>query len=388
MEWHANDLAGWPDDSSDLDLERYWPPGPGLIVHPDLAPLTGQACRAKSEPHGVLRIGKGQAYGKRGGQRWVGAAVVDVGEVRQPIRNFHELVDLLEADEGDKLRIGIESGRITVVMVRYARHGLEAALGLIAENRNVDRLRAANAAHAGESTRRLRAGLDSELLASSKVALVGVGAVGSLLAEMLIRSGVGTLTLMDGGVVRPGNCIRHLARPTDVGRSKSEAVRDRIIDTGVVSKKEARHRLIVETRPLTSATATEQLFKVHDLVIDATGDGPATALVCTGSRILDEPSVTVCLQRGGTVARVDRFPLRNGESHAEALQPGGPDVVLREGGCGDPVSPTPPWACAAAAARAAGMVVDELSGRNLYPPTVIDVLIGRPDGPPIPAGPQ
>ena len=387
-EWHANDLAGWPDASPDLDLERYWPRVPGLIVHPDLAPLTGQTCRAKSEPHGVLRIGKGQAYGKKRSQRWLGAAIVDGGEVRQPIRNFHELVDLLGADEGDKLRIGIMSGRITVVMVRYARHGLEAALGLIAENRNVDRLGAAKTAHTGESTRRLRAGLDADLLASSKVALVGVGAVGSLLAEMLVRSGVGSLTLMDGGIVRPGNCIRHLARPADVGRNKADTVRDHIIHAGVLSEKEARDRLTVETRSLTSAMATEQLFEVHDLVIDATGDGPATALVCTASRILDEPSVTVCLQRGGTVARVDRFPLRNGESHSEALQPGEPDVVLREGGCGDPVSPTPPWACAAAAARAAGMVVDELSGRHLYPPTVIDVLIGRPDGPPVPAGLQ
>ena len=296
-------------------------------------------------------------------------------------------MDLLTVDEGEKLRIGIESGSIRIVIVRYTRQGLEAALGLIAENHNTDRLGAANTAHTGESTQRLRAGLDSELLASSKVALVGVGAVGSLLAEMLIRSGVGALTLMDGGAVRPGNCIRHLARPSDVGRNKADVVRDRIIDAGVLSKREARERLTVEPRPLTSATATERLFEAHDLVIDATGDGPATALVCTASRILDKTAVTVCLQRGGTVARVDRFPLRNGETHGEALEPGGPSVVLREGGCGDPVSPTPPWACAAAAARAAGIVADVLSGRHRYPPTVIDVLISQPDSPRLPAVP-
>ena len=79
-EWHANNLAGWPDDPPDLDLERYWPSAPGLIVHPDLAPLTGHTCRAKSESHGVLRIGKGQAYGKKRGRRWHGAAVVDIGK--------------------------------------------------------------------------------------------------------------------------------------------------------------------------------------------------------------------------------------------------------------------------------------------------------------------
>ena len=385
-EWHANDLAGWPDDPPDLDLERYWLRTSGLIVHPDLAPLTGQTCRAKIEPHGVLQIGKGWAYRNKHRQRWLGAAVVDAGELSQPVRTFLELADLLGAEEAERLRIGIENGEVRVVMVRYRRQGHEAALGLIAENRNTNRLRAANTAHAGESTRRLRAGLDAEVLAGSKVALVGLGAVGSLLAEMLIRSGVGALTLIDGGIIRPGNCIRHLAIPADVGRNKADVVRDRIIGAGVVSKKEARGRLAVESRPLTSASAAEQLFEAHDLVIDATGDGPATALVCTASRILGKPSVTVCLQRGGTVARVDRFPLCRGEIHGEALQPGGPDVVLREGGCGDPVSPTPPWACSAAAARAAGMAADLLSGRHLYPPTVIDVLIGQPDGPPIPAG--
>ena len=386
QEWHANDLAGWPDDPADLDLERYWPTLAGLIIHPDLAHLTGRTCRAKKERHGVLRIMLGRAHRNLQRQSWFGAAVVDVGELTEPIRSFDELADRLGTQRAEELRTGIETGSVSVVMVRYRRQGHESALGLIAQNRNPNRLSAAATAHMGESTRRLRAGLDREALTDTTIAIVGVGAVGSLLAEMLLRSGVGSLTLIDGRTVRPGNCIRHVAVPADVGRSKAEAVRDRIVAAGLLTEREARQSLTLHTGKLTSAAAAEKLFEDHDLVIDATGNGPATALVSTASRILDKPAITVCLQRGGAAARVDRFPLRDGESHDEPLPPAEAEVDLREGGCGDPVSPTPPWACAAAAARAAGMATDLLAGRCLYPPTVIDVLIGRPDGPVAAAG--
>lgn len=381
QQWHANDLAGWPGDPADLDLERYWPTAAGLIIHPDLAPLTGRRCKAKRERHGVLRIMAGRAHRNLQRQSWFGAAVVDAGELTEPIRSFDELSEVLGAQAADKLRTGIEDGSVSVVMVRYRRQGNEAAIGLMAQNRNPSRLSAAATAHTGESTRRLRAGLDREALADTKVAIVGLGAVGSLLAEMLIRSGVGALTLVDGCVVRPGNCIRHVATPADVGRGKAEVVRDRIVAAGLLTERQARQSLTSQTEMLTSATAAEKLFEDHDLIIDATGNGPVTALMSTASRILDKPAITVCLQRGGAVARVDRFPLGDGEAHHEPLPPAEHEAVLREGGCGDPVSPTPPWACAGAAARAAGMATDVLSGRCLYPPTVIDVLIGRPDGP-------
>ena len=279
------------------------------------------------------------------------------------------------------LRTGIENGTIRILMVRYSRQGYEAAIGLIAENQNPHLLKAAIAAHTGESTRHLRAGLDAEVLSNVRVAIVGIGAVGSLLAEMLARSGIGALTLVDGSFIRPGNCIRHVAAQSDVGRNKAEVVRDRIIEGGWIHGGEARNRVTAESGMLTTAADTVTLFSNHDLVVDATGNGPATALLCTASRILNKPLVTVCLQRSGTVARVDRFPLGPDEVHADPLPPGGPEMVLREGGCGNPISPTPPWACGAAAARAAGMVTDLLSGRSLYPPTVVDVLIGHHEGP-------
>ena len=380
-QWHANEAAGWPDDPPDLDLERYWKRSPVLIVYPDLVPLTGKTCKAKNEAHNVLRIMKGQANKNRGRRRGLGAAVIDIGELQHPVHTFYELSEMMALEDAEKLRAGIEKGSIKVLMVRYTRQGHEAAIGLIAENCNPHLLKAASAAHTGASTRNLRAGLDAETLCNTKIAIIGLGAIGSLLAEMLVRSGVGGLTLVDGDTIRPGNCIRHVATLNDVGRNKAEVVRDRIIAAGLIPKREATDKVTVKTQMLQSVTEVEELFFHHNLVVDATGNGPATALIWTASRILDKPSVTVCLQRGGTVSRVDRLPLRHGENHDKPVPPGGPSVVLREGGCGDPVSPTPPWACAAAAARAAGMAADLLAGRDMYPPTVIDVLIGHPVGP-------
>ena len=375
-QWHANDAAGWPDDSPDLDLERYWTRTHELIVYPDLAPLTGRPCKAKLGDHDVWTILAGNPARH---QQWAGAAVVDVGELEQPLHTFDELADALGPDAAEPLRSAIEKGKVRILMVRYKRQQHEAAIGLIARNRDPTRLTAARAAHTGESTFYLRSGLDAEALADKSVAVVGVGAVGSLLAVMLARSGVGRLTLVDGDRVLPGNCIRHVATRKDVGRAKTDAVKEHLTESRIM----AEDAVVSMDLQLTSVAATERLFAGHDLVVDATGNGPATALIITASEALDRPAFTVCLLRSGSVARVDRFPLGPGERHDPPVPPGEPSLVLREGGCGDPVSPTPPWACAAAAARAAGMAADWLSGRCLYPPTVTDVLIGDADGPPI-----
>lgn len=376
-EWHAANAAGWPGDSPDLDLERYWERDPKhLILYPDLEPLTGKPCKGRRRHRNVWEISEGRAQRK---SRFFGAAVVDIGELERPVCSFDDIAGLLGDDETSALRADIEADRIKVLMVRYRRGGHEAAIGLIAQQRDPAQLRAARAAHTGESTLRLRAGTDAEALSANSVAIVGVGAIGSLVAEMLARSGIGTLTLIDGDLVTPGNCIRHVATREAVGRPKPDAVKDHLVATEIA----ATENVTPVNATLETPEEAEIIFASHDLVIDATGDGPATALICTAAQVLGKPSITVCLQRGGTVARVDRFPLSDGEAHDDPLPPGSPKAELREAGCGDPVSPAPPWACSATAARAAGMAADLLTGRNTYAPTIIDKLIREPETPPM-----
>lgn len=56
--------------------------------------------------------------------------------------------------------------------------------------------------------------------------LAGVGALGSVLADLWTREGWGRWTYVDDDYIRPHNVIRHLARDVHIGRSKAELVRD------------------------------------------------------------------------------------------------------------------------------------------------------------------
>lgn len=70
-----------------------------------------------------------------------------------------------------------------------------------------------------------------EKLKNSKVAVFGVGGVGSYTIEALVRSGVGSIVLIDDDCVCLTNLNRqlHATRKT-VGKPKVEAMRDRILD--------------------------------------------------------------------------------------------------------------------------------------------------------------
>lgn len=62
-------------------------------------------------------------------------------------------------------------------------------------------------------------------LNNANVVLFGVGGVGSYAAEALIRSGVGSLTLIDGDIVAKSNINRQLiALDSTVGLPKAQVM--------------------------------------------------------------------------------------------------------------------------------------------------------------------
>lgn len=68
-------------------------------------------------------------------------------------------------------------------------------------------------------------------LKQCKVAVFGVGGVGSFVVEGLVRSGVGKLVLIDDDLVCMSNINRQLhATSKTVGKSKVEVMRDRILE--------------------------------------------------------------------------------------------------------------------------------------------------------------
>lgn len=68
-------------------------------------------------------------------------------------------------------------------------------------------------------------------LARMHICVIGLGGVGSYVAEALARSGVGAITLVDDDFVNLTNCNRQLcALHSTVGRAKAEVVAERVKD--------------------------------------------------------------------------------------------------------------------------------------------------------------
>lgn len=67
-------------------------------------------------------------------------------------------------------------------------------------------------------------------LSRSHVAVFGLGGVGSWCAEALVRSGIGSITLVDEDTVGESNINRQLcATLPDIGRKKTEVMKERLL---------------------------------------------------------------------------------------------------------------------------------------------------------------
>lgn len=114
-------------------------------------------------------------------------------------------------------------------------------------------------------TRRLLGDHASDSLHQASVLVVGVGGVGGYAAEMLARTGMGHLTLVDADVVAPSNINRQLiATHSTVDESKVLLFAKRFHDINPEARIDADMRFI-------SPQNVESLFegKSYDYVIDA-----------------------------------------------------------------------------------------------------------------------
>ena len=68
-----------------------------------------------------------------------------------------------------------------------------------------------------------------ERLERSNVLVVGMGGVGSMAAEMICRSGVGRMTIIDADTIQPSNLNRQLpATHASLGKDKAEVMGERL----------------------------------------------------------------------------------------------------------------------------------------------------------------
>ncbi len=109
-------------------------------------------------------------------------------------------------------------------------------------------------------------------LSQAKVAVIGIGGVGSWTAEALVRTGVGEVTLYDLDDVCTSNINRQLhALDTTVGKSKVEVMAERLLQINPEAKINALSRFI------TLNNLAQELDQGFDVVIDAADSVPVKA---------------------------------------------------------------------------------------------------------------
>ncbi|MDE6541106.1 MAG: tRNA threonylcarbamoyladenosine dehydratase [Muribaculaceae bacterium] len=114
-------------------------------------------------------------------------------------------------------------------------------------------------------------------MSALRVALFGLGGVGSWCAEALVRAGVGHITIVDSDTVALSNCNRQLpALDSTVGLPKAEVLRARLLDINPDCEVEAR------AEAFTPENAATFDLGSYDYVVDA-----IDSLSCKAQLLLD-----------------------------------------------------------------------------------------------------
>lgn len=119
-----------------------------------------------------------------------------------------------------------------------------------------------------------------ECLRNAHVLVVGVGGVGAYAAEMLVRAGIGAITIIDADDINPTNINRQLpALHSTVGLSKVDVLAARFLDINPDLKMDARQcylkdklisELLDEVKPDFVVDAIDTITPKVDLIAEST----------------------------------------------------------------------------------------------------------------------
>ncbi len=151
-----------------------------------------------------------------------------------------------------------------------------------------------------------------EHLKTARVAVFGIGGVGSYAAEALARSGVGSFILIDNDVVAPSNINRQIiALHSTLGQKKVDAMKERILDINPQAR--------VETVPVfyTGETFPGLLDTTVSAVVDAIDSVSSKIDLITASQKLGIPIISSM----GTGNKVDPSKLEIADIYETSVCP-------------------------------------------------------------------
>ena len=131
-------------------------------------------------------------------------------------------------------------------------------------------------------------------LQNAKVLVVGVGGVGGYTVEALARSGVGSLTLIDGDTVAISNINRQIvALHSTIGRYKVDVMRERILDINPLIKVNALNIYYAED--------TDIDLSAYDYIVDAIDSVKAKLLLIKKAKEVGVPIIS-CMGAGNKLS--------------------------------------------------------------------------------------
>lgn len=333
----------------------------------------------KNDDH-ELEITSGGGAGIEG--RWY-----YVGGVRVPPRDLEGLRDLLSPHQRNnfdrRFKAIQDHAKPRLFLIAWDRElGREALVLLASKDGNDVVAEAVEVAPTDAEVLKLRAGPDIDALATKRVVIFGLGAVGSNTILRLAEVGLGYMVLVDNARLRPGDIVRHAAGSWAVGDSKVSAVRF------LAHARAPWSTVSTVDRSPWNPNEIAALIEEANLVIDATGFASFANLM---SEMCAEKSVglvSATLYRGGAVARVRRQAMPPDVRISERIGDGryvtipvGDEPRVFEPGCSSPVNNASPIAVASVAALTADLAVDFLVGRHLYPDEIVEVYRPLEDAP-------
>ncbi|MHB8087293.1 MAG: ThiF family adenylyltransferase, partial [Anaerolineaceae bacterium] len=116
-----------------------------------------------------------------------------------------------------------------------------------------------------------------EPLRKSNIGIIGTGALGALLAEILVRGGTKELTFYDPDLLIMGNLVRHSLAGQDIGKFKAQALADRLLTVAPFSKITAKIISFPKDR-----TEVIKAVEEFDIVLDCTADDAVLLELSTG----------------------------------------------------------------------------------------------------------
>lgn len=137
-------------------------------------------------------------------------------------------------------------------------------------------------------------GVLPEDISTKRVLVVGVGSVGSYIAEQLVRSGVGSLTIVDPDIVEYANLSRTVFTVHDVGQAKVGRLAQHLRNINPAVRVEC----FGEDIQSFEADELARIFLHCDVIVAATDDPQAQRTINRFAYGLGKPAVFIGLYEG------------------------------------------------------------------------------------------